>query len=50
MALTLRERQFLATGLLSSPGLTVLNNSLNPLIVNKWLNELTCLSDVGLDL
>lgn len=51
MASTLRDPpQFLAPGLLRSPGLTVLNHSLNPLILNKWLNELTCLSDVGFDL
>lgn len=37
-------------GLLNGPGLTVLNYSLTPLILNKWLNELTCLSAVRLDL
>lgn len=34
----------------NSLGLTALNHSSNVLILNKWLNELTCLSAVGLDL
>lgn len=49
--MALREPQFLATGLLiNGPGLALLNHSSNTLILNKWLNELTCLSAVGLDL
>lgn len=49
--MALREPQFLATGLLiNGLGLSVLNHSSNTLILNKWLNELTCLSAVGLDL
>lgn len=50
MVVTFGEPQFLATGLLNGPGLTVISHSLNPLILNKWLNELTCLSAVSLDL